>query len=67
VQDPAAERYERLTYQEALSRSLKVMDGAAFALCMENRIPIIVFNFFEPGSVEAVVRGDTVGTLITDS
>lgn len=64
MQDETAELYSRLTYQEALTRSLKVMDGAAFALCMENSIPIIVFNFFEAGSVEGVVRGEDIGTRI---
>jgi len=62
--NPAAERYTQLTYTEALQRSLKVMDGAAFSLCMENHIPIMVFNFFEDGSLEAAVRGDAIGTLV---
>ncbi len=63
--NPNAERYTRITYREALQRSLKVMDGAAFSLCMDNRIPIIVFNFFEEGSIEAVVQGKEIGTLVT--
>ncbi len=58
--DPTAERYTTLTYSEALSRSLKVMDAAAFSLCMENHIPIVVFNFFESGSIEGVVQGKKV-------
>jgi len=62
--DPSATRYERLTYREALSRSLKIMDAAAFSLCMENRIPIMVFDFFKPGTMEAAVRGEPVGTLV---
>ncbi|MDA1043677.1 MAG: UMP kinase [Verrucomicrobia bacterium] len=62
---PDAKRYERLTYREALTQSLGVMDGAAFALCMENNIPIIVFDFFQPGSVEGVVRGENIGTIIS--
>ncbi|MCE9616648.1 MAG: UMP kinase [Lentisphaerae bacterium] len=63
--NPAATRYTRLTYHEALQRSLKVMDGAAFSLCMENRIPIIVFNFFEAGSIEGVVQGQAIGTVVS--
>jgi uridylate kinase len=63
--DPTADRYATLTYSEALSRSLKVMDAAAFSLCMENHIPIVVFNFFESGSIEGVVEGKTIGTLVT--
>lgn len=65
MKDPTAERYHRLTYSEALSRSLKVMDAAAFSLCMENNIPIVVFNFFEDESIENVVQGKDVGTLVT--
>lgn len=62
--NPDAKRFETLSYMDALSKSLKVMDGAAFSLCMENHIPIVVFNFFEAGSLERVVRGETVGTLV---
>jgi len=62
--NPRARRYKRLSYREALARSLKVMDGAAFSLCMENRIPIIVFDFFEPGSIEGVVAGKRIGTVV---
>jgi uridylate kinase len=64
--NPDAERFEQLTYQDALARSLKVMDGAAFSLCMENNIPIIVFNFFNEGSIEGVVRGEKIGTLVSE-
>lgn len=62
--NPKARRYTSLTYDEALKRSLKVMDGAAFALCKDNRIPIIVFNFFRRGSIEGVVAGRRIGTLV---
>jgi uridylate kinase len=64
MKDPTATRYDELTYSEALMKSLKVMDGAAFALCMENKIPIIVFNFSEAGSLEAAVSGRKVGTVV---
>ncbi|MBT3192323.1 MAG: UMP kinase [Verrucomicrobia bacterium] len=64
--DPNAERYATLTYRDALSRSLKVMDAAAFSLCMENHIPIVVFDFFESGTIEGVVQGQTIGTLVTE-
>jgi uridylate kinase len=64
MKDPAATRYTQLTYMEAISRSLRVMDGAAFSLCMENHIPIIVFNFFTPGSIEGVVAGKKIGTRV---
>jgi uridylate kinase len=59
-----AQRYQRLTYQEALTKSLKIMDAAAFSLCRENRIPIVVFNFFDPGSLEGVLTGQPIGTIV---
>jgi uridylate kinase len=64
MQDPSAERYASLTYAEALAGSLKVMDAAAFSLCMENAIPIVVFDFFREGNIEAVVAGEDVGTTV---
>jgi uridylate kinase len=65
AKDPRAVRYVKLSYRQALSRSLKVMDGAAFSLCMENGIPIIVFNFFRRGSIEGVVQGRPIGTRVS--
>ena len=63
--DPNAVRFKVLTYEEALSRQLKVMDAAAFSLCREHDLPIVVFNFFEAGSLERVVMGDTsAGTVV---
>ena len=63
--DPNAVRYKVLSYEEALSRQLKVMDAAAFSLCREHDLPIVVFNFFETGSLERVVLGDTAaGTVV---
>jgi uridylate kinase len=60
-----AVRYEQIGYGEALEKRLKVMDAAAFALCMDNRMPIIVFDFFKPHNLRAVVLGEKVGTLVT--
>jgi uridylate kinase len=66
--DPNATRYNRVSYEEALTRRLKVMDSAAFALCMDNRIPIVVFNFFDEDALERIVCGDkTIGTLVTNT
>lgn len=62
---PDAKRYDTITYNEALTRSLKVMDASAFSLCMENNIPIVVFDFFEERTIERVVCGEHVGTLVT--
>ncbi|RDV01243.1 UMP kinase [Undibacter mobilis] len=62
--DPSAKRYERVSHQEALEKDLKVMDGAAFALARENRLPIIVFSMAGKGAVEAVLRGEGRSTLV---
>ena len=62
--DPDAVLYKEITYAEALSKSLKVMDAAAFSLCMENNIPIIVFNFFKPDTVEKAIAGENIGTVV---
>lgn len=62
--DPAAKRYERLSFGEAISKNLKVMDTAAFALCQEQRIPVLVFNFDAPGNIRRVVQGERIGTLV---
>ena len=62
--DPSARRYERISHQEAIEKDLRVMDGAAFALARENRMPIIVFAIAEPGAIEAVLRGKGRTTLV---
>ena len=65
VTHPDATRFEKLTYQDALSRQLKIMDAAAFSLCMENDIPIVVLGFFKPNGMVEVVTGKDSGTLVT--
>lgn len=62
---PEAKRYAELTYLEVLSRELKVMDSAAISLCMDNRLPIVVFNIMEPGNIKRVVSGEQIGTLVS--
>jgi uridylate kinase len=59
-----ATRFEELTYMDVLSRGLKVMDGTAITLAMENRLPVVVFNMFTEGNLERVVRGEPIGTRI---
>jgi uridylate kinase len=66
MKDPAAKRYKQLTYLEALTKQLKVMDAAAFSLCQENKIPILVFNFFKENEILRAVTGKPVGTLVTE-
>ncbi|HEX9081592.1 MAG TPA: UMP kinase, partial [Holophagaceae bacterium] len=63
--DPTATRFDRITFQEVLEKGLKVMDAAAIALCMENRLPILVFDMHKPGNLVAAVRGEAVGTLVS--
>jgi uridylate kinase len=65
--NPNARRYERISYAEALSKRLKVMDSTAFTLCMDNEMPIIVFDMFTPHNLRRVVLGETVGTTVTGS
>jgi uridylate kinase len=62
--NPNARRYSEITYIEALQRQLKVMDATAFSLCMDNKMPIIVFNVFEGDNLKRVVLGEKVGTIV---
>jgi len=63
--NPKAVRFARITYLDALQKQLKVMDSTAFSLCMDNRMPIIVFDLFKPHNLKRVVLGEEVGTLVT--
>ncbi len=65
--NPKAKRYTRISYQEALRKRLKVMDSTALSLCMDNKMPIIVFDIFKPHNLRRVVLGEKVGTLVTGS
>jgi uridylate kinase len=62
--DKAAERLSSLTHMQVLEKQLKVMDSTAISLCMESRLPVVVFNLFEEGNIERVVRGESLGTII---
>jgi uridylate kinase len=62
---PNAIRYDRVSYSEAIVKRLKVMDAAAFALCQDNKMPIIVFDFFKPHNLRRVMLGENIGTLVT--
>ncbi len=63
--DPAAKRYDALTYMQALEEGLKVMDATAISLCMENAIPIRIFNLFQPGNIRRIVEGEAVGSIVS--
>ena len=65
-QNPDAVRYHRISYSQALEKQLKVMDATAFALCQEHDMPLRVFTMREPGSFERIVRGEDVGTLVSN-
>ena len=62
--DKAATRFEQLSYMDVLQKGLKVMDTTAISLCMDNKLPIIVFNLREKGSMLKIVQGENVGTLV---
>ncbi len=63
--NPGAKRFAQISYLEALQKRLKVMDSTAFSLCMDNKMPIIVFDLFKPHNLRRVVLGEEVGTLVT--
>lgn len=62
--DPTATKYSSLTYDEALSKKLKIMDLTAFALCQENKMPIYVFDMNTQGNLQKVVKGEHIGTIV---
>lgn len=62
--DPGATRYASITFDEALSRNLQIMDATAFALCRDQKLPIKVFNITKPGALKRVVMGEDEGTLV---
>jgi uridylate kinase len=61
---PGAKRYAELTYLEVLSQKLKVMDSTAISLCMDNQLPVVVFNVLVPGNLKRVVLGEPIGTMV---
>jgi uridylate kinase len=65
--DPAARRLERLTYIEVLNRGLGVMDTTAISLCMDNKLPIVVFDLMRAGNIKRVVLGEPVGSVVSAS
>ena len=63
--NPDAKRFDHITFHEALTRQLKVMDATAFSLCMDNNMPIIVFDMVEPDNIRRALIGEPIGTLVT--
>jgi uridylate kinase len=64
-EDDAAQRYERIDFLSVLNQGLKVMDATAISLCMDNGLPIVVFELLREGNIRRVVRGEDVGTLVS--
>ena len=65
VEHPDATRYEQISYLQVLQERLQVMDATAISLCMDNKLPIVVFNLRTPGNIRRVIMGDAVGTTVT--
>jgi len=65
VKHPEATRYDRISYLQVLQEQLKVMDATAISLCMDNKLPILVFNLKTPGNIRRVVMGEPIGTIVT--
>ena len=65
--NPKAKRFDRVSYKDALVGvgRLQVMDSTAFSLCMDNHVPIVVFDMFQPGNLKRVVLGEKIGTLVS--
>jgi uridylate kinase len=64
--DAAATKYQSISYLQVLERQLKVMDATAISLCMDNKLPIVVFNLRQPGNIRKVVLGDPIGTTVSN-
>jgi len=65
ITNPLATRYDTISYLQVLQERLQVMDATAISLCMDNKLPILVFNLKTPGNIRRVVMGETIGTLVT--
>src|ERR1043166_5559145 len=66
AKDPGAQRFDRITFSEALTKRLQVMDSTAFSLCMDNRIPIAVFDMNNPSNFTDIVLGKKIGTMVSE-
>ena len=65
--NPNAKRFDKVDYRTVLAGNLKVMDGAAIALCRDHKIPIVVFDLYKQGNIRRVVMGENVGTTVSDA
>ena len=67
VKNPDATMYEKVQFMDVLNKNLKVMDATAITLCMDNKLPLIVFNLTQPGNLKYIVQGKKIGTLVTQN
>jgi uridylate kinase len=65
VKNKSAKKYEKVSYLEVLNKSLKVMDATAISMCMDNQIPIAVFNLYDKGNLKRIIIGEKIGTLVS--
>ena len=65
IKDPSAKRFDSISYLQVLEQGLKVMDATAISLCMDNALPIVVFNLQQPGTLRRVILGEPVGSLVS--
>jgi len=66
VSNPDATKFPHITYREVLERNLKVMDATAISLCMDNKLPIVVFNLRQDGNIRRVIHGEPIGTVVSE-
>jgi uridylate kinase len=66
VSNPEATKFARISYREVLERNLKVMDATAISLCMDNKLPIVVFNIRQDGNIRRVIHGDPIGSVVSE-
>ena len=64
--DPNAVKFDKISFEEVISKRLKVMDSTAFTMCRENNMPIVVFDMNKPGNLKRLIEGENVGTLVSN-
>jgi uridylate kinase len=62
--DPAAQKFDKISFEEVITRRLKVMDSTAFTMCMDNDMPLVVFDMNKPGTLAKIIEGDAIGTIV---
>jgi uridylate kinase len=65
MKDKTATRYDKISYLQVLEKQLAVMDSTAISLCMDNKLPIVVFNLREAGNIKRVIAGENIGTTVS--